>query len=569
MGIDAALDGIEAARNRRGVARSRELGRVIALPRRALDLTVDLTDEFVLRPSPCSGCQLCAAGPPRLRSAQSAMLAEARSRTGLLGFVGVGEGKSLASLLMPAALAMAPTLLLVPAHVREQLLEVDVPRYARHFKIPLESITVRSYSDLSSPRTFDLLDRLKPRLIVCDEAHNLRPKSGSVRSSRFYKYLRSNPSVRLVAMSGSLLAKSLRDVGAISAHALGIASPLPISWSDLEEWCAAVDPDVESRLEPGALLELCSAGEAPRAGLQRRVAESPGVVVVADPDGVGSSLVVEVVRPPAAPAVRAAIKEVESTWSIGGEEHADALEHAAVLRELSLGFYYAWEWEDGAEDKEWLEARAEWRRTVREFLRHRSRPGLDSPGLVEEAARRGGLPADVASSWSRWAPLSEKPGPTTVARWLDDSALRFAIKAAGRSSIIWYRHRAVGDQLAKIGVDTFGAGTAASREVLRLAEMKDPGTVAMSIRAHGTGKNLQHAWSRNVVLGAPRGADVWQQLIGRTHRPGQTADEVSFLVVCPTADAEAPMHGAVETARFVQETTGEPQKLLRAQRLKW
>jgi hypothetical protein len=66
------------------------------------------------------------------------------------------------------------------------------------------------------------------------------------------------------------------------------------------------------------------------------------------------------------------------------------------------------------------------------------------------------------------------------------------------------------------------------------------------------------------VTTAPTSGTVWEQLLGRTHRPGQEADEVTFDVYRHTIELRAAMTKAVRDAHYQQDTTGNRQKLLAA-----
>ena len=69
----------------------------------------------------------------------------------------------------------------------------------------------------------------------------------------------------------------------------------------------------------------------------------------------------------------------------------------------------------------------------------------------------------------------------------------------------------------------YGAGDVAAAGILQENGKR---TVVASIKAHGTGRNLQ-AFCRNLVANPPSDGATWEQLLGRTHRQGQEADEVT------------------------------------------
>ena len=101
------------------------------------------------------------------------------------------------------------------------------------------------------------------------------------------------------------------------------------------------------------------------------------------------------------------------------------------------------------------------------------------------------------------------------------------------------------------GVPYFGAGDS------RILDWKGP--CVASIAAHGTGKNLQH-WSSNLVVIPPTSGQVWEQLLGRTHRQGQQEDTVTAEVYLHHAAYEASMSQAFADA--LQDTLGNQQRLL-------
>ena len=79
--------------------------------------------------------------------------------------------------------------------------------------------------------------------------------------------------------------------------------------------------------------------------------------------------------------------------------------------------------------------------------------------------------------------------------------------------------------------------------------------------AHAVGKNLQH-YDRQLILDVPRNAQLWEQLLGRTHRQGQTSDCVTADVLCGTEFEKKGILNSIEQAKYIQETGGGSQKLL-------
>lgn len=550
-------------RAREGVGRSLEVRRVSALPYRDPNYTPeDLTPLFSVD-GLCKGCELCYHDPPKLRPLQTKALWEAEAARGLFAPMGVGTGKELTCLLLSEVFQAERPVVLTRSRLKDQLLRIDVPRYSKHFRF--SPPTVVSYSELSTAGEADILDRLKPDLIIANEAHCLRGKDAA-RTKRFLRYMAEHPETIFCALSGTMANRSLLDYAHLIHLALRRGSPLPppSSYYELQDWSRALDADCDDPLEPGALLDLCPGFEVEqtrqgaREAYQRRLLGTVGVVSGNGNDDVGASLVLSQKRITVPKTVRDTLKQLRATWELDGEELMDAKDVFRVARQLACGFYYRWAWPNGRKDEEWLKARAAWGKDVRDFLKYRSRKGLDSPKLVENAAIAGSL---YFASYEDWAHVKHRPLPPVEAVWLDrflvDSAIEWAASCTAKApGIVWYEHNAFGVELARRGLKVFGAGEDGDGIIDFLGN-----SCGASIAAHGEGKNLQH-FSRNLVLIAPANGAIWEQLLGRTHRSGQIADVVEFEICLHDQSLRNALTQARSDARFVYETQGHTQKLL-------
>jgi hypothetical protein len=180
---------------------------------------------------------------------------------------------------------------------------------------------------------------------------------------------------------------------------------------------------------------------------------------------------------------------------------------------------------------------------------------MDSPALIELAVLEGRWHMD---SYKPWVDVRATAKPDTEAVWIDrflaDDAVKWGKEAPG---IIWYEHSALGVEIAKRGgFEFFGAGSASSSGILTADGSR---TIVASIKAHGTGKNLQ-AFSRNLATTTPPNGTAWEQLLGRTHRPGQTQD-VEFYVYRHADVLKTCFLSALADADFQTEVTGLEQKL--------
>lgn len=537
-----------------GVVASSELKRIERLPRRVLKPDPKLVwavTEYFKRPE----------GELTLRWIQAAMLYEAARCNGALGKIGVGEGKSLICQLLPGAMDSKKSVLLVPSQLYDKTMREIEQLWSKHFKLP-SGLEIHTYEELSQAKNATLLeDKTGLDLIILDEAHRLkRPKSA--RTKRWRRFMRENPSCRLVAMSGTMGNRSVSEYAHFSELALGKGSPLPSGHHELIDWCGALDVDPLEPRAPGALMRFCEEGESVRDGFRRRFAETPGVIVTHKPGFQGSILVKQSSLKKMPGVIEAARNEVKKTWEIGDEVITEATHLARVMKQLACGFYYKWEWPNGR-DQVWLERRREWDRQVRHFLRYRSRAGLDSKKLVTEAVKSGRITdSEIRKAWLEWSEVADRPGPETVPVWLSDFALKHAVKWAEQQkerAIVWYQHRAVGAKLVEMGLPVYRAGDD--------SELAREPVIYCSVKAQSEGKNLQYRFHKNLLISMVSNGGVLEQLLGRTHRPGQEEDEILLEWNAHSPEMLAAYEQVLKDAEFARDNEGTPQKILLAQRL--
>jgi hypothetical protein len=532
------------------VTNSVEMQRILALPRRVLDLdrVEDITHIF-RKPG----------GKMSLRPIQCAALIEAAYMQGLFAPIPVGYGKELVSFLIPTALDATRAVLLVPPSLRAQVDREMREVYGPHFHLP--ALTVVSYTELSSQSKADVLERLKPDLIIANECHALRHKTAA-RTKRFMRYMSAHPECRFVALSGTITSRSIRDYSHLIELALRKASPLPRGYREVMDWAGAIDVKPEYVMRPGALTKFCDEGENVRDGYSRRLIQSKGVITT-DRQEIGASLVIRKLVPKIPKRVQAVLAEIKNAWSVEGNAFADILTQTAYLKQVACGFYYLWDWPGGVPDYEWLAARSAWLAAVGEKLK-RAQPGLDSPGFLALAADRwlnGKREGTVwnCQEWEPWKAVKNRPEPPKKTIWIDDFLCRDALARAQEHAkertpcIVWYENLAIGARLGELsGLTVYGEGTDASptRHDVLIA----------SRRVQGTGKNLQHHYSTNVFTALCSGSEM-EQAIGRTHRLGQERDEVIVEWYGHTVECEGSMEKARADARYQESTLKQRQKL--------
>ena len=532
---------------RTGPMATGEFRRVEALPRRVWEeaddleeLRVGLTD-MLKTPS----------GTMELRLSQAAALREAHDHEGLFAPIAVGEGKSLITLLAPVVCEAERPLLLVPAAVRDQTFRKVVPEMSKHWQMHPE-LTVLGYSELSLAKNANILEQINPDMIIADECHALKA-TRSGRTKRVKRFMRENPSTTFIALSGTVTNHSIMDYWHILDWVFGREySPLPSEYYEAVNWSEALDARMEpyNRRNPGALIRFCVGGENVRQGYRRRLTETPGVLATKE-TRLGTSLVITERKVKTPEVVTNTVSKILDDWETpDGEIISEATDLWRTARSALCGFFYKW---DPPPPADWMDARKDWKRFVRETLRYNRRK-LDTELQVWNECAKATRPV---AEWTNWKHIKDAFKPNPVAVWFDRYLVRDAAKWLSKKdrALCWVDHVPVGEAISEeSGVKYYGSG---DNSILDAT-----GKAIVSIRAHGTGKNLQHAFDKNLVTCPPPSGKVWEQLLGRTHRQGQESDEVSVEVYQQGHPFVTSMTQAVADAVFLQDTLGNSQRLL-------
>lgn len=456
-------------------------------------------------------------------------------------------------------------ILLIPAMLIEKTSREKI-ELSKHWRIPL-SVRTMSMESLGRVSAANVLDAHQPDAFIIDEAHRVKNKKAAV-TRRYCRYLAEHPETKVVAMSGTMCKHSMEDYAHLAHHALKDKAPVPNSYGEIMEWAEVLDEgSMLSRVDPGALIELCNEEEkrqprfqAARLGYQRRLLETPGVVS-SQGAGVDCSLYINAVTYDVSPVTEENFRKLRTEWLTPDDwplvQAVDVWRHA---RELAAGMHYVW---SPRPPKDWSEARSNWFKFVREVLSHSKH--LDSPHQVELAVvsgeiRDGGL-------LEKWKAVEHTFKPRTQPMWHDDSCLNFC-EEWGRKhvGIIWSDHSYFGRELARrTGWNYFGReGINEAGVPIDLPGAFHEGkTIIASRKSNATGRNLQ-AWNRSLVVSPPGGADELEQLIAREHRPGQKADEVNIDLVFACAEHVKAWQDARAGAEMVRDTLGQQQKILMA-----
>lgn len=578
-----------------------EFQRVASLPRRVWNdadlayLASSLTEILRTPPStPCAPvagnaaararlglCPKCGQ-PLALKPLQALALHDAGIERGGFDPMGVGEGKTLVTLLLPLVFEAERPLLLLPGGLVEKTQRERLVLSA-HWRLPTD-LRVFSYDMLGRVESVDELKTYAPDLIICDEAHRLKNKRAAV-TRRVARYMHDQPSTSFVALSGSFMDKSVREFAHILCWALKWGAPIPTSPDEIDQWSEALDHGIDpySRRRAGALLSMCTPEEraAPvpevtkaRMAFRRRLIETPGVVAtVGEGERVDCSIQVRGIRHKVKPITEWNFLHLRGDGKGVGSEHSgwqtpddwDLMSGVDVWRhanELALGLFYVW---NPRPPIAWMQARQAWGKFSRETI-SRGRT-YDSELHVSQAVDAGKLPHGEAIL-AQWRALEPTFTPNVEAVWCDDSALeacRDWMKAQGKAGgIVWTEHGFFAARLAEYtGAPYFGAG-GFSADGTYIEDAPAGSAVIASIDANREGKNLQKLWSRNLLVCPPKSGAWIEQTIARTHRPGQEADEVTVDILLGCRENFDAVMNAIAASHAVHEVTGKKPKLLLA-----
>ena len=314
--------------------------------------------------------------------------------------------------------------------------------------------------------------------------------------------------------------------------------------------------------------------------MRKRLIETPGYVTSWEKDEVQASLVIE--RKFNTPKLSAeALGIMQNTAQLWEDPNGDRITHAValwrILRQMSLGFWYRW---DPKPPKEWMQARQEWAAFEADRLKN-NRSGLDTPLQVwndvertkaklekelkncknekQRAKVRTKMEHAGVYVFERWDRIKPTFKINTVCEWIDETAVNEVLKWRDKHpkhGLVWVEFIEFGRRLHREGLTYFGGGDKSN-----VALLTHRGTCAVSIKAHREGKNLQDRFYQNLYPTFPTSDQDAEQSLGRTHRKGQMADEVTAEVWLPTRTLREAFESTRAAAAVYEQTRHVRQKL--------
>lgn len=343
---------------RKSINKTCEFDRIFAIPRRvwtdedADKLRFELSD--ILRRD---------GGEQTLRRIQAVSLNELGVEGGIISTATMGAGKTLIGLLSSYIVEAERTLWLVPADLEDKT-KRDRDFYAKHWHgIPALHtgaacgyfMRVITYDLMGGKNHADLIHRIRPKLIICDEAHRLK-NTGAAVTKRLKRWMKEFPNTPLVLMSGTMMAQSLKEMWHLLRWTLPPENvPLPSSYTELDNWAQCIDNKIKDfkRVKPGAFLLHATEEEkkiaiddpkkVARMVFQRRFVETPGIVSTKNTYE-GAELKIRALEVDPPENVKKNILWLKKKWKTeDGWTCADAGRVAGHVREYAQGYYLIWD----------------------------------------------------------------------------------------------------------------------------------------------------------------------------------------------------------------------------------
>lgn len=557
-----------------------DIERMIAVPEADHFEAGDLTDELMRPGVPRVWTNSKGIKVSGLNAIQSAALAAIRDSNGGIFPIAVGGGKAYTALLAGTVLDAHP-IIITPAMTVHQMFTSYADLRPR-FRIK-DSTEIISYSKISTQT--DILRRLSEKhervVIVADECHKLA-NFVAARTKRIMRFFEQDrPDAMFVGLSGTLTSRALRQMAHLVVLALGNNAPVPLLDDVLESLSECVDVKGKpSHLDWSRIQALWDKYnredmmsvpvdkriERTRDAFKTKLHATKGVVATTDAS-VECSLIIDGFAVPVPADVQNMIANVaDAGENPDGEILPDDASKWRAARHLSVGFYYVWQWPDGIVDWDWKDARSDWNSHVRYELEHNHAEGYDSPLLVwnrteQDIKRKGGPTTAMEMSLLRWKEQKKKrwygqSQPPVEPVWVNTFYVdwfRDFVQKQKQPWIIWYESGAARAKLEEMGLLVYGAGSNVDTNLRK--------TCAMSMRAQGTGLDLQTTWSRNIFFEPPSSGSLTEQVLGRTHRHGQVDDEVLALMPQHTQSFKDSLQKAVKEAYYQWQTSGNRTKL--------
>lgn len=471
------------------------------------------------------------------------------------------------------------------------------------------------YSVLQQEDAWQTIQSIRPQVVVADECHNVKNIGGNAaRADRFLAMIHQHEPI-LIPLSGTMMQKSIMDFHHLLVGSLGDDAPVPINKDIAKTWALYLDADAEpistNAVSQSVVLPLLKWAmenypdrrdlfpvsiSGIRRAYQHRLSSAPGVVSIRGAK-VDASIVIKNLKEDFDEGSDSYQKLLEISNKITEDEETpsgEPIPHKMhqwgwLMALYGGGIYNEPYWpnpeqyakshgidvDEAAEridrSKDWYALKCAYLSELRSWIKRRGKPGLDTPKTIGNAMKRNGSRQVGKVLYDAWmtAKNAEFEGmPQRLSRSV--RVCDFKVQAAKKwakkhkKGIIWFYSREFGEWLRDEIPEAayFPAGRESNAELRKVEKYRDR-IMILSMDAHHVGKNLQYH-DTNLVPQWYRSGSRAEQMMGRTHRPGQKSDEVLFETLI-WSEFESMMFAAcMNRSLAIHQVTGNSQKMVQA-----
>jgi hypothetical protein len=413
----------------------------------------------------------------------------------------------------------------------------------------------------------------RPQLVVGDEVDMLRNPDAAV-TRRVDRLFVRHEETRFAGMTGTLLRHTYRNAEHLMRWALKHGAPVPFDYTTREEVAQAIDnkPREGAARPPGALKQFAPPGtehlnwngiteevqKAARQGWAKRMGDTPGVILD-DESSCDQPLHIHLLEAPPDPVLDVEFLRFRgSQTTFDGWLLADPFSLLRYGTELGDGAVSYW---DPRPPVPWSEARKDLNRFVKEKIEgsQAKKKPLDSELAVLQAYPEHPIVV-------RWREIKPTFKPNSVTQPVSYSVVTYAAQWLRNNgpALCWVQHSWTGRTLSRLTGLPYFEGEGKSVEGYYIDDYKKTKqSCILSTDANWRQRNLQHDYTKALVLGPKPGAHFTEQTIGRVHRQGQDHPVHWYYVLSCRENLNA-IAAMVQEAQAATDTSTLPQKILDA-----
>jgi hypothetical protein len=549
---------------RRSVKHTLDFDRVAALPRRTLTIEDARAWAAALTPDLRKHAWDTTT---QVRPWQAMSLVEVEAKRGGCLFLPVGVGKTLIFDLLPVVLGSKRPVIIMSATLRSKTWK-DFAAHSKVWKRSRHPWTIVSREALARDENEDLLFRLAPDLVVLEESDDFANLDAAaiVRLDRYRVATWDDPDVVFAAFSGTPSRMSIMAYWHLLVWCLRDGAPVPLDQAEAETWANSLDESVRNesaRMRPGP---LGHSRDSALGWYLRRIAETPGVVIV-DGDSCNAPLTVRTRLPREDAVLDKAFEHFtkygETPGGVQVEDESDKnpLSKFRLESQIGIGICSYWDPPPPAEWRMAYRAKAKFvRETIARTRRLARGKRCDTAGQVVKRY------PDVEPV-REWRRIEEKyrDAFATKVEWLSDSGIASVkdwLAESREPGIVWCGSVEFARKLARATHLVYYGRMGRSEGGAELHSAPTGKSIICSWNANKKGFNLQ-AWTRALIVMPPQSAKWIEQIIGRIHRSGQES-AVTVDVLLGSGATIDMFETALREARFARDSVGLTQKILRA-----